>query len=145
MKIVLFSTGFREYMICLANALSKEAEVSLVIGNRGLTSMHRDLIAPDVKVFPFSYVDYKSLRQNSKMLYGLGRRFRRQKPDILHIQSNGFPHFWLLYPFLRATTIVNTIHDPTPHSGDQLSLESPRKTCRNQALQGILCARRALA
>lgn len=126
MRILLLSTGFLEYMICLANALSREADVSLVMPERGLTSFHRSLVESRVRLLPFTYVDYRSIRQNFRMLLALLRTIKREKPNILHIQANGFRLFWLLYPFLKSCVIVNTIHDPSPHSGDELSPPLPR-------------------
>ncbi|MBX7131450.1 MAG: glycosyltransferase family 4 protein [Fimbriimonadaceae bacterium] len=126
MKILLLSTGFLEYMICLANALGSEAEVSLMLPERGLTPQYRKLITSHVRLLPFQYVDYKSVRQNFRMLLDLARTILREKPDVLHIQSNGFRLFWLLYPLLRRISIVDTVHDPSPHSGDLLSAPEPR-------------------
>jgi alpha-maltose-1-phosphate synthase len=126
LKVLLLSTGFREYMICLANALSARAEVTLAAADRLMTPRHRSLLVPAVNYRPFTYVDYRSARRNARMLLDLLRAIRREQPDILHIQSNGFRLFWLLYPFLRRYAIVNTVHDPAPHSGDEASPRLPR-------------------
>lgn len=123
MKVLLLSTGFTEYMICLANALGKHAEVSLLLGQRGLSQQHRTLVDPNVKLLPFAYVDYKSIRQNFSMLRTVLKIIRQERPDVLHIQANAFRLFWLLYPFLTRLPVVDTVHDPTPHSGDQASPE----------------------
>ncbi len=147
MKVLLLSTGFLEYMICLANALSKEAEVGLLLTERGITPTHRALIEPGVTFLPFVHVDYKSVRQNLRMLLRILGTIRSERPDILHIQSNGFRLFWMLYPFLKAYPIVDTVHDPTPHSGDALSPTLPRarrgaaKHCRAFFVHGEVLKR----
>jgi glycosyltransferase involved in cell wall biosynthesis len=46
----------------------------------------------------------------------------KHKPDILHIQANGHRlFFWILLLKPFKTRVVNTIHDPVKHLGDELS------------------------
>ena len=111
MKIVLFSTGFYEYMISFANALAAKAEVVLILPSNRLSEKHKDIISSEVTFEPFELVDYKSLRQNYKMIMSIVSVINKHPPDTVHIQSNGHRWFWLAYPFLRKYPIFNTVHD----------------------------------
>lgn len=91
--------------------------------NNGLSEAHKRCLNEKVTLETFEWIDYKSIRRNFQMLREILRIIWRVKPDILHVQSNGFRlFFWvaLFKPF--RTKIVNTIHDPEKHSGDALSL-----------------------
>jgi len=124
MKVLLFSSQWPEYMIELANALSKKGKTVLMLPNNyGLEEMHIDCLSKEVRLITFKYIDFKSIRQNIKMLFYILKVIRQEKPDILHIQANGHRLFYfvaLLKPL--KTKIVNTIHDPEKHLGDKLSL-----------------------
>ena len=65
-----------------------------------------------------NFVEYR-LRdpRNILSLYRIRNIIKKHKPDILHIQVG---HAWLsfLLPFID-TKIVLTIHDATPHSGEE--------------------------
>ncbi len=123
MKVFLFSTQWPEYMIQLANALSSHCDTILMLPtNHRLTKRHVALIDPLVKFESFEVVFYKSIRANFKMLLHILFKLWKYKPEILHIQANGHRLFYwilLLKPF--RTRIVNTIHDPVQHVGDELS------------------------
>jgi len=128
-RVLLFSTGWHEYMISLANAMSKYAEVILVLPeNHKLTPAHTALIDPKVIFEPFHVVFHKSIRDNFRMLLGIYRIFKKYKPDIIHIQANGHNNFHYLVPFLFfRRKIINTIHDPEYHLGDKVSLAQRRR------------------
>ena len=121
MKILLFSTGFYEYMIELANAMSEHAEVVLMLPNNRIDEVHINSISPKVKFESFELIDYKSIRDNVKMIIDVVKKIRKQNPDVLHIQTYGHHWFYLAYPFLLKYKIVNTVHDPNPHQGDKLT------------------------
>jgi glycosyltransferase involved in cell wall biosynthesis len=124
MKILLFSTQWPEYMIELANAMSKKGDTILMLPNNyGLQEKHILCLSKEVRLITFKFIDFKSIRQNLKMLFSVLKVIRKEKPDILHIQANGHRSFYfvaLLKPL--KTKIVNTIHDPEKHLGDKLSL-----------------------
>ncbi len=119
MKVVLFSSGFRDYMIELANGLAEKTETVLMLPaaegkERLLGLLHKKVT---LELFPL-------YRQRDPrcifMMRDVVRTIRKHDPDILHIQSNGHTWFFLAFPFLRKYPIVNTIHDPAPHSGEEL-------------------------
>jgi len=122
MRIILFSTGNIEYLIELANALSKKREeVLLMLPSNYIDKRQVEAISDKVGYIPYTFVDYKSVRDNFKMALDLIRIFRKYNPDILHIQSNGHAWFPLIYPFLPSCKIINTIHDVSTHPGDNSS------------------------
>lgn len=142
MKVLLFSTGFYEYMISLANAMGNNKDVILVMPNNRMSPKHISLIDPKITFEPFELIDYKSIRQNWRMIHNIVRIVKKHDPDVIHIQSNGHRWFWLAYPFLRKYKFVNTVHDPALHAGDKQSKEATRakiaarKRCRAFLVHG---------
>ena len=123
MKVFLFSSQWPEYMIEFANALSGHCQTILMLPtNHKFSPAHEKLISRQVIYEPFEVIFYKSIRRNIRMLFHILKRIWKHKPDILHIQSNGHRLFYWVY-FLKPwnTKIVNTIHDPVKHLGDELS------------------------
>lgn len=108
-------------MISLANAMANLEEVVLVLPSNTLSPKHKELIDDRVRYIPYELIDYVSLRQNIKMIHRIVSIIRKEKPDVINIQANGHPWFWLAYPFIRKFPIFNTVHDPALHTGDQLS------------------------
>lgn len=129
--VYLFSANFVEYMIELANAMAKTSDDQTVVlslpANR-MTEKHRSLIDSEVLFEPFDLIDYKSVRANFKMLRHIARILKKHQPSVVHLQSNGLTNFWYLLPLLRGKKVVNTIHDPLPHSGDLISKSHPKNT-----------------
>jgi glycosyltransferase involved in cell wall biosynthesis len=121
MTILLFSAGFFEYMIEMANSLSKEHVVILSLPKGRVSEKHLSLIESNVKYDPFYFVDYKSVRENLKMLNSIRRLIKNNGPEVLHVQNYGTRNFWLILPFIKNVKLINTIHDPQPHSGDILN------------------------
>lgn len=123
MKVLLFSTQWPEYMIELANAMTKHCSTILMLpNNHRFTPKHKELIAESVLFEPFKVVFYKSIKDNFVMLSYILKILWKYKPDILHIQSNGhrlFPFVFFLMP--PKTKVINTIHDPVKHLGDKVS------------------------
>jgi len=124
MKIYLFSANYFEYTIELANEMSGLGTVVLSLPENRITEKHRSLISEKVLFEPFHWVDYKSLRDNVSMIYSIAKIIRKHKPDVVHLQSHGLKNFWWLLPFLGGKKLVNTIHDPSTHSGDLISKPS---------------------
>ncbi len=123
MKAILFSAEWPEYMIGLANEMAKHCTTILMMPhNYGLTEDHKKCLSKEVTLETFELIDFKSVRKNFTMISGILKTLWKEKPDVLHIQSNGHRlFFWVaLFKPLR-TKIVNTIHDPQKHSGDVLS------------------------
>jgi glycosyltransferase involved in cell wall biosynthesis len=125
MKVALLSHDFAEYCIQLANGLSRECEVMLVLP-RAEAEPHRGLLDPAVKFCPF---DKPRLRQPLRQLAsvsGIVRTVRRFAPDVIHRQHG---HLWfnLALPWLRSFPTVTTIHDPRHHVGDRESKLTPQR------------------
>jgi len=90
--------------------------------NHRFTPTHKKLISSNVLFEPFKVIFFKSLRENLKMVSQILKVIWKHKPDILHIQSNGHRlFFWIFFLKPRKTKIVNTIHDPVKHFGDETS------------------------
>lgn len=125
MKVLLFSSGFTEYIIELANALAQKEQVTSIalMGPQQLFSQrYSSLIDSKVIQMPVDFVDYVSFRQNLKMTQLYIKKINEYKPDIFHLQANGrHPWFAFIIPFLKKCKIINTIHDPEYHVGDKLS------------------------
>ena len=124
MKVLLFSTQWPEYMIGLANAISNHCKTILMLPtNYGSVIALEDLISEKVIFEPFEVIFYKSVRRNARMIFHILKIVWKYKPDILHIQSNGHRlFFWIFFIKPWRTKIVNTIHDPVKHIGDESSL-----------------------
>lgn len=129
--VYLFSANFVEYMIELANAMvttSPDQTVVLSLPANRMTEKHRSLIDSKVIFEPFHLIDYKSVRANFKMLRYIASILKKHNPTVVHLQSNGLNNWWFLLPLLRGKKIVNTVHDPLPHSGDLVGKSNPRNT-----------------
>lgn len=123
LKIILFSTQWPEYMISLANALAKDCQVILMLpNNHRFTSRHSELISKEVVFEPFKLILHRSIRDNFRMYAKIIKILWWYRPDVLHIQANGHRLFkWVFWLNPRAK-IVNTIHDPSVHPGDVVSM-----------------------
>ncbi|WP_340153597.1 glycosyltransferase family 4 protein [uncultured Marivirga sp.] len=123
MKVVLFSTQWPEYMVELANGLSKHANVMLMMpNNHRFKCIHASLLDPQIRLVQYKLVLHKSSRDNFKMLFFILKTLWLIKPEILHIQANGHRLFhWVALFKPWKTKIVNTIHDPAKHIGDKAS------------------------
>src|SRR5437879_2362200 len=124
MKAILFSAEWPEYMIGLANEMSKHCTTILMMPrNYGLTEDHKKCLSKEVRLDTFELIDYKSVRKNFRMISEILKTLWKEKPNVLHIQSNGHRlFFWVAFFKPLKTKIVNTIHDPQIHSGDAPSL-----------------------
>ena len=57
--------------------------------------------------------------ENIKVLREFIELVKLTRPDIVHIQAHGFDWFFLAFPFLKDYPIVNTVHDPQRHLGEE--------------------------
>ncbi len=126
MRILLFSGGFTEYIIELANELANISEdnmVMLVLPDR-IREEYKAQINNKVIFCPIHFIDYVSFRQNYKMTLALIKLINAFAPDVFHVQADG-QHPWLgwVLPFIKKKCkIINTVHDPKPHIGDKISV-----------------------
>lgn len=121
LKIVLFSTGYVEYTIELANSLSEYADVSLFLpSNISGSEDYSKLISTKVNTNLF----YLPRMSNFNAFFSIKKvvnEILNLQPQILHLQDSGHPFLFLWFHALRKIRIVNTIHDPKPHLGDLMT------------------------
>lgn len=123
MKILLFSAQWPEYMIELANALAEKEKVWLMQAvNHRFTPKHRELVSKKVRFVPYRVIAHQSRRLGIPSALHILFILWRVRPDVLHIQANGgYPFLWVFRFMPRKTKVVNTIHDPVLHLGDEPS------------------------
>jgi glycosyltransferase involved in cell wall biosynthesis len=120
MKVVLFDTGsFVQWVIPLANSLSKSNDIILIIPNTTSEDFLQQ-ISPKVNLQIFEQTrirNPKSFLVTAEII----NKIIKFGPDIIHIQSHGGLWFSIQSFFLRKHKIVNEVHDIIPHIGDQRS------------------------
>ena len=123
MRVVLLSFWFIEYTLQLANALSKSADLLLMLP-KNKTERYIQMIDDNVTSYLF-HLPRNRYPSNILMLYRIVKRIRSFKPDLIHLQG-GHAWFNLVLGFLsRKYTLVITVHDVTHHTGDKDSLKVP--------------------
>ena len=123
LRVALISTNFGEYCVRLANAVSRHADVLLVLPQR-LAAPHAEKLGAAVHLFSFQS---PRLRQPLRQFQAIRRVFREIEdfaPDVIHYQGL-HPWFDLALPFWRRYPLVCTVHDFRPHPGDKLSQKTP--------------------
>jgi glycosyltransferase involved in cell wall biosynthesis len=127
MRIAMIAFTNIEYTIELSEALSKCAELTLMIP-REQAQRFQDVMDPDLKLNAFSQPRLREVR-NFLFVYEIVKQIRGLNPDVIHIQR-GHPWFNFGLYFLDRHCIVTTIHDVTLHSGDRESSIIPQFTHR---------------
>jgi glycosyltransferase involved in cell wall biosynthesis len=123
LRVVLLSSNFGEYCVRLANAVSRHADVLLIIPDR-LVAPHAEKLDGAVQLFSFRS---PRLRQPFRQLQTIRTVFREIQnfaPDVVHYQGL-HPWFDLALPLWRRYPLVCTVHDFRPHPGDKLSQKTP--------------------
>ncbi len=119
MKICLLSFWYAEYVIQLANALSKKEQVTLILPDK-LAGQYTGMIDKNVELYSF-HCPRLRYPTNLLMIYKVLRQIDKVKPDIIHLQE-GHPWFNFILPFIKKKyPFVTTIHDVKPHYGDKES------------------------
>jgi len=121
--MVCFDAG--EYGIHVANSISAEAELLLLITTESLAPYAARL---DPKVQTYVY-DRPRIRQAPRQLVAmtkLRQAIVRFRPDVVHVQ-HAHPWFSLALPTLRKYPLVITVHDPVHHVGDLESAKNPQR------------------
>jgi glycosyltransferase involved in cell wall biosynthesis len=77
---------------------------------------------PKGKTFLINRRTNKPSISNLKLQFVLAKLITKISPDILHFNTD-FNHNYLLIPFLCKISFVYTVHDPLPHSDDDLFKE----------------------
>lgn len=126
-RVAMVAFDFPEVCVAIANALSRTAEVSLVLPRRLLAG--RDDLDARVHVDAFAQPRLRQPARQVRMCRDIVRSLRRFAPDVVHLQSG---HLWfnLALPLIRDIPLVITLHDVLPHPGDRASERTPRSVIR---------------
>ena len=139
MRIVLYTAGFFEYVVELANHLSLQGNEVVLMISDVVDPRVLSLADPRVTVSTFRNVDFVSYRANMRWLVEIRRRLRAIRPEVVHVQAYGHPWFLALFLSRPAYRLWNTVHDPSPHSGDEVSLVGLRRFRWTASLVNWLC------
>lgn len=153
MHIALIDFYFFEYTISLANALTRQAQVSLLVPTSFETVA--DALTPEVELIYFAKLRLRSLA-NLKMVAQICKVIRRLHPDVVHLLAvNPWVNLGLMV--WRPPHLVVTIHDPVMHVGDLSQRKIPqvvrdlpipysqRLITHGQALKEMLLARHTIS
>jgi glycosyltransferase involved in cell wall biosynthesis len=118
MRIALLSSGFIDYTIQLANALSKKGVVVLLIIPDN--QIHEYIASVKDSVNTYAYTQPRLYYPtNIFLMYKLFKQIAIFNPDIIHMQGG---HLWfpLILPLLhiKKYPLVTTSHDVKPHIGE---------------------------
>lgn len=125
MKIILFALngrgGMLHYTSQFANALSKKADVSVILPSYSDTSLFDKSV--NLIRIKAPYTIFGSVIESIKIWNHLLliRKIKSINPDVIHIMDS---HPWyLIYPrLLKRYKLIVTQHDPTLHEGESKSI-----------------------
>lgn len=152
MHVALIDFNFFEYTISLANALTTQAQVSLLVPTD--FEAVADALSPKVDLHYFGKHRLRS-PANLKMLAQIRGAIGRLRPDVVHLLA---VNPWLNLGLMawRPPCLVVSIHDPVMHAGDLSQRKIPqvvrdlptrfsqRLIVHGQALKEVLLARHAI-
>jgi len=114
MRIICIEFGsYEDYIIQLANALSKKGTILLIIP-KDYERRYGYLINKNVNVYKFNAPRLYSPSYLFTIL-DIIKQTNNFKPDVIHLQG-GHPWFSLVLPLLRYP-VISTFHDAQPHPG----------------------------
>ena len=123
MRVICYSSGFTDYAIQLANALSKKEDVMLILLNSSTVVEYLSYISENVNL----YLSRKTIHPlwwhptNLLIPFEIIKAIYNFNPDVIHVQA-GDLLFCLFFPFLKKYPLVTTFHDPKPHVGQEKDL-----------------------
>ncbi|MFX0195379.1 MAG: glycosyltransferase family 4 protein [Candidatus Hodarchaeota archaeon] len=122
--MAFISYDFGEYCIRLASALTREAEVLLLLPHQ-LAAPHLSKLDLALNFQSFKKPRLRQPLRQIQAIYTLIRSVRDFDPDVIHFQHG---HLWfnLALPLLGRYPLVLTIHDPRHHIGDYKSQNTPQ-------------------
>jgi glycosyltransferase involved in cell wall biosynthesis len=122
-RVALISSNFGEYCIRLANALSRHADVLLVLPDR-LVDSHKEKLDDTIRLFSFRSPRFRQPVRQLRTIRTVMREIRDFTPDVVHYQ--GFhPWFDLALALWHRYPLVFTVHDFQAHPGDKLTKKTP--------------------
>jgi glycosyltransferase involved in cell wall biosynthesis len=124
-RIALVAPDIPDYSIEFAQTIAEAADVLLCIPDKYQSPSYPRLKNRlEIKWLPWPR--QRELLGSISFMTRLVRQIRRWQPDLVHILMDRYIWANLLFPMLRTTPIVTTIHDVTPHPGDVASGRIPR-------------------
>ena len=118
MQVVLIDFHLYAYSVALANALSEDCEVTLMLPEK-VSDHYLKAIRPEVKLQQF-HLWRQRYPLNILAMASILRQINAINPQVVHVLS-GFLWMDLALPFLRRRTLVTTVHDAQIHPGDRES------------------------
>jgi glycosyltransferase involved in cell wall biosynthesis len=124
MKVALLSYDFAEYCIRLASALSRSADVLLLLPRQS-AEPYLSVLDPSVNYQPFDRPRFRQPVRHIRLALELLRRVRAFDPDLVHFQHG---HLWFngFLTLMRRYPLVLTVHDARHHPGDAASQKTPQ-------------------
>jgi len=124
MRVAFLSFDFGEYSIRLANALSRHADVLLMLPARD-AKPYLGLLHRAVDFQPFFPPRLRQPLQQITMLAGIHKEIGGFAPDVFHLQQG---HLWfnLGLRCMGRSAFVLTVHDCHAHPGDAPSRKTPQ-------------------
>lgn len=139
MHILFYSNWYVKQTVQLANGLAAEHRVTLVFPQAspelnaydGRVAGLKEILQPGVELIVLAHM------QNFDPLGWVpalkaGRIIRRRKPDVVHFNESYDFRCLLLTMLCPGSIFVTSVHDPVPHSGEQLSLQRFKYWVRDQ-------------
>jgi glycosyltransferase involved in cell wall biosynthesis len=125
MKVLLIGFDSAELCVQLANAVSLETEVCLMLP-RQQADPCLQWLSPAVNFQPFDKARLRHPWNQIGMMRSLLKRIDDLAPDVIHLQK-GHMYFSFMLPYLRRKyPLVISIHDPRQHIGDKSSRLTPQ-------------------
>ncbi|KAF0219930.1 MAG: group 1 glycosyl [Geobacteraceae bacterium] len=118
MRIALLSFHFAEYALSLAEALSEQHEVLLMLDRKN-ASCEVGTVCGGHGALTIRYLDNLTFLNPGIFanILTIVREIVRFRPDVIHGQEVFRDYFTPVLPFFRRHPFVLTIHDHKPHSG----------------------------
>lgn len=120
MRIALIALHFADYATCLAEALAVNHEVLLVL-ERGNAEAELGGLPESVGALTIRIVEHvpnpiSAIAQAAR----IHRWLRDFAPDVVHAQEVIYDSWALALLRVRRWPLVLTVHDPSPHSGEEM-------------------------
>lgn len=138
MRIVCLSFSFFDYTIRLANAISNDTDVLLLLPNAINIAEHVGDIDKTVKYYLFDMPEHIYYPTNLLSCIEIIRQINSFKPDVIHLQATTSLLCCGILPFISKYPIVSTFHDPFPHSGEEFFLSTFVLFCQRKLSSHIL-------
>ncbi len=116
MRPLLLVTELEDYTIAYANGLARHLPVTLAVPRRRYGHLTR-WFSPGVDLRLLDWPRHRS-PANLRLLMGLDRLIRQERPDIIHLLSNTTLWLNLVAPLWRRRALLTTVHDVEVHPGD---------------------------